>query len=154
MKVLKKNKGFTKSKGFTLVELIVVIAIIGILAAVLIPSITGYIDKARISTAEQEAKIVYNYYKNYLAAVESGEYDEGEFLNWTTGDGQLQELHHGYYYTYSNGKTLSGNEWLVKNIPDTVQVEGKSYSYSIMYLAKNGYRVYMDLDGNIVITVQ
>lgn len=39
-------------------ELIVVIAIIGILAAVLIPSITGYITKAKISKHEQEAAAI------------------------------------------------------------------------------------------------
>lgn len=34
-------------KGFTLVELIVVLVILAILAALLIPALTGYIDKAK-----------------------------------------------------------------------------------------------------------
>lgn len=42
IKKLKENK-----KGFTLVELIVVLVIIVILAAMLIPALTGYIDKAK-----------------------------------------------------------------------------------------------------------
>ena len=42
-------------KGFTLTEMIVVIAIIGILAGVLIPTITGYIKKARLSNDGQIA---------------------------------------------------------------------------------------------------
>lgn len=43
MKSLKKNR----KKGFTLVELIVVLVILAILAALLIPALTGYIDKAK-----------------------------------------------------------------------------------------------------------
>ncbi len=42
-------------KGFTLTEMIVVIAIIGILAGVLIPTITGYIKRANKSNDEQLA---------------------------------------------------------------------------------------------------
>lgn len=34
-------------KGFTLVEVIVVLVILAILAAIMIPALTGYIDKAR-----------------------------------------------------------------------------------------------------------
>ena len=44
-----------KNKGFTLTELIVVIVIIGVLAAVLIPSLVSYVDKAKMSANYQEA---------------------------------------------------------------------------------------------------
>ena len=51
-------KKLKDKKGFTLVELIVVMVILAILAALLIPALTGYIDKAREQSMITDGSLV------------------------------------------------------------------------------------------------
>lgn len=54
MKNLKKNK-----KGFTLIEIIVVLVIMGILIAIAVPSVLGYVNKAKDQKYLAEARGYY-----------------------------------------------------------------------------------------------
>lgn len=48
-------KMHNKKRGFTIVELVIVIAVIAILSAVMVPTFSGIVNKAKKSAAEQEA---------------------------------------------------------------------------------------------------
>lgn len=54
-----KKLGKSSKKGFTLVELIVVLVILAVLAAMLVPALIGYIDRARAEKEYQTAATVY-----------------------------------------------------------------------------------------------
>lgn len=69
-------------KGFTLIELIVVIAIIGVLAAILVPAMLGYITKAKITSANSAARNVCNGALIALTDMDSNDYQ----VSYLTGD--------------------------------------------------------------------
>lgn len=56
--MFEKIRKLKDRKGFTLVELIVVLVILAILAALLIPALTGYIDKANKDKVVAECRQV------------------------------------------------------------------------------------------------
>ena len=83
--------------GFTLVELIVVLAILAILATLLIPTMTGYIDKAneekivaetRMAVMAAQTVVSENYARDPEAWVEEKELTSME----DTGNELLQEI--------------------------------------------------------------
>lgn len=79
----------SNKKGFTLVELVVVIAIIGVLAAILVPSMMGYVKKARLKTANGNAKTAYNAAAEALADAETQGYQIAELTAANTKTGVI-----------------------------------------------------------------
>ena len=142
--MFEKIRKLQDRKGFTLVELIVVLVILAILAALLIPALTGYIDKANkekvvsecrmvVMAAQTEASELYgkmssgelafdtttNTADKYDKAVESLSETKGKFAVVLYKDGTVhtvQYWNNGWTVTYTDG---TYNEATTATAPDS-----------------------------------
>ena len=108
-------------KGFTIIELVIVIAVIGILAAVLIPTFSGVIEKANESAAMQAARNEYEVFLAEHAAEMTGE----EHLVIVNGDYQF-EVVDGQF----NATPLETKVEIANNAIDWTQVKSEKVTTS------------------------
>ena len=108
-------------KGFTIIELVIVIAVIGILAAVLIPTFSGVIEKANESAAMQAAR---NEYELFLAE-HAAEMKGTENLIIVTGNYQF-EVVKGQF----NATPLATKVEIANNAIDWTQVKTEKITTS------------------------
>ena len=141
---MKKN-----NKGFTLVELIVVLVILAILAAILVPALLGWIDKAREKSTMSNAEAAYvaaqglatEYYGSTKSpnAASCKNYITGSKIQWLTDIAESYEIKKGSSdlkmkgskgrdackiakFTYANASKTAvweDGEWTVTDVPGT-----------------------------------
>ena len=140
--MFEKIRKLKDRKGFTLVELIVVLVILAILAALLVPALTGYIDKANkekivsecrmvVMAAQTEASELYgkmdggklafdatNTADKYDTAVKTLSETKGEYKIVLYNNGTVHEVQYwnnGWTVTYTDG---TYSETKQDNAPD------------------------------------
>ncbi len=99
-----------KKRGFTIVELVIVIAVIAILSAVMIPTFSGIVRKAKESAAMQEA--------NNIARAVSATTEEGMFPNVSGVDAYV--VTDNFWFEVDDNKISDAKEG---NLPDTVKTD-------------------------------
>ena len=137
--MFEKIRKMKNKKGFTLVELIVVLVILVILAALLIPALTGYIDKANkekvvsecrmvVMAAQTEASEASEAYGTLTAASASSTIDDKAVMEQMAKNGKdliaLAEVKGKFKITITNNKV---SQVIYTNSGFNVTYNGSAY---------------------------
>lgn len=112
--LIQRTKKLNNKKGFTLIELIVVIVIIGILAAIVVPRLSGFTDTAKKQAVVADAKTIASaaaalYAETGTTPVADDIKDYADYdgtVNWTGTGGVISFTYtlDGYSVTVTDGK--------------------------------------------------
>lgn len=140
--MLSKIRALKEKKGFTLVELIVVLVILAILAALLVPALTGYIDRANnqkvIATTRQVVMAAQTITSEAYAKAEDGKLTAGD-LAFDTNTPNLVDIcklaevsTDGTKANLKNGVTEVAVKITEKGVVEKVEVtqSGKKCTYT------------------------
>ena len=140
-------------KGFTIVELVIVIAVIAILAAVMIPTFSGIVDRANNSAVTQETREALT----ALLIEKNGDLSNGTYyfaykkgtndaIKWFKYDGGELKAVSGTAPTVSTADTI----YSATNTPDIIEVKEVTGENA----AKTTVKVLADLSSNVEILAQ